>query len=74
MSKRSKIGFFVVFLLTLTVTGMVGASAAGPQTPAAPVSTAFIYQGNLTDNGTPASGAYDLRFSLFDAASGGVPG
>jgi len=33
--------------------------------------TAITYQGRLTDNGTPASGSYDLRFALYDAASGG---
>lgn len=72
MFKRIKPGFFVVLLLALTVTGMVGASASGPLAPAAPVSTAFTYQGRLTDGGSPANGAYDLRFSLFDAASGGA--
>ena len=72
MFKRIKPGFFVILLLTLTVTGMVGASASGPLAPAAPVSTAFTYQGRLTDGGSPANGAYDLRFSLFDAASGGA--
>jgi hypothetical protein len=34
--------------------------------------TAFTYQGKLTDNGSPASGSYDLQFGLFDSASGGV--
>ncbi len=33
--------------------------------------TAFTYQGRLNSNGTPASGSYDLVFSLHDAASGG---
>ena len=33
MIKRIKPGFFVVLLLVLTVTGMVGASASGPQAP-----------------------------------------
>src|SRR5690349_10170191 len=28
--------------------------------------TAFTYQGKLTDNGTPANGNYDLTFKLFD--------
>lgn len=34
-------------------------------------STAFTYQGELKDGSTAASGVYDLRFRLFDAASGG---
>jgi len=35
--------------------------------------TAFTYQGQLTDAGAPANGNYDLRFGLFDAAMGGAP-
>jgi len=38
---------------------------------AAPVGTAFTYQGRLTDGGAPASGIYDLRFTIYDAAGGG---
>ena len=33
--------------------------------------TAFTYQGRLTDNDTPANGLYDLRFTVYDAPSGG---
>ena len=33
--------------------------------------SAFTYQGRLTDNGQPATGGYDLVFSLHDSASGG---
>lgn len=32
-------------------------------------STAFSYQGELTQGGQPASGLYDLRFRLYDAAT-----
>ena len=35
-------------------------------------STAFTYQGKLTDAGNPANGTYDLQFKLFDASSGGA--
>jgi len=35
--------------------------------------TAFTYQGRLMDGGGAAEGSYDLRFALFDAASGGLP-
>src|SRR5690242_16228571 len=38
---------------------------------AAPIDTAFTYQGRLTDNGAPANGNYDLRFLIFDLPSGG---
>src|ERR1019366_6267064 len=37
---------------------------------AAPVGTAFTYQGRLKSAGQPANGNYDLRFALYDAASG----
>src|SRR2546428_12533160 len=33
--------------------------------------SAFTYQGRLTDGGTPANGNYDLQFTLWDSASGG---
>ena len=31
----------------------------------------FMYQGRLTDGGGPANAAYDIRFILYDAESGG---
>ena len=33
--------------------------------------TAFSYQGSLQNNGSPASGTYNLQFSLFNVNSGG---
>lgn len=39
---------------------------------AAPLSTAFTYQGQLKNGGIPADGDYDMRFSLFNAASAGA--
>ncbi len=44
----------------------------GPQSPpedeerASLVGTAFTYQGQLKDAGSPANGQYDMRFTLFD--------
>ena len=38
---------------------------------AAPLGTTFTYQGRLNDNGTPATGLYDLRFTIYDALAGG---
>jgi hypothetical protein len=35
--------------------------------------TAFTYQGQLQNNGSPANGNYDLQFSLFDASTNGNP-
>jgi hypothetical protein len=40
---------------------------------AAPLGTAFTYQGRLNDGGQPANGSFDLKFTLCDAASGGTP-
>src|SRR5437016_10938893 len=40
-------------------------------TNAAAQTTAFTYQGRLTDGGTSANGNYDLQFALWDSASGG---
>ena len=34
--------------------------------------TAFTYQGQLQNNGSPASGTYNLEFSLFNANTGGT--
>src|ERR1043166_5291807 len=34
--------------------------------------TAFSYQGRLNDSGSPASGTYDLRFTIFDALASGT--
>src|SRR3989442_8095463 len=39
---------------------------------AAPLSTAFTYQGRLADNGQFANGTYDFQFRLFDAPTNGA--
>jgi hypothetical protein len=54
---------FLSILVSLLV-----ATAALAQTP---VGTAFTYQGRLATAGVPATGSYDLRFTLFDAPSAG---
>jgi hypothetical protein len=33
--------------------------------------SAFTYQGQLTENGAPARGIYDLRFTIYDLSTGG---
>jgi hypothetical protein len=33
--------------------------------------TAFSYQGRLNNNGSPATGIYDLRFTIYDAVTNG---
>jgi hypothetical protein len=51
-----------VLLTVLTALAVLDASAQ---------TTAFTYQGRLTENANPASGAYQMQFKLFDALSGG---
>lgn len=52
-------------LFILTFIAVFGLSTVFAQT------SAFNYQGKLTDGVAPASGTYQMTFSLFDAASGG---
>ncbi len=73
------------FMTTLTIVGVlsltflwltsgVWAGVNGPQESAVvqvPVGTGFTYQGELQQSGSPASGKFDFRFRLFDAATGG---
>jgi hypothetical protein len=44
---------------------------AAPCLAQTPLGTAFTYQGQLTDAGSPANGSYDFQLILYDAASGG---
>ena len=39
---------------------------------AAPLGSAFSYQGHLTDSGAPAKGSFDLSFALFNADFAGT--
>lgn len=52
----------LVLLLLATLISWLSSVAQG---------TAFTYQGRLRDSGTPATGIRDLRFAIYDAASGG---
>lgn len=48
----------------------IGLLLAAPAVPAAPLSTAFTYQGELYDTGVPAEGSFDLRITPYaDAGS-----
>jgi hypothetical protein len=51
-------------LSIVTTLALTAGAAAQP--------TAFTYQGRLKDGGQLASGPYDLRFKLFDAATSGA--
>lgn len=63
MLKRCFNNHFRLPLCILLV--VLSASYVFAQTPQ------FTYQGQLTDNGSPANGQYDLQFKLFDLATGG---
>src|SRR5512142_2076238 len=39
---------------------------------ASPMGTAFTYQGQFNVSGSPANGAYDFEFTLYDAATDGA--
>src|SRR5215469_12223157 len=56
----------VSFLAALAASLFLASPATWAQT------TAFTYQGSLADSGRPATGSYDMQFSLFNAASGGA--
>jgi hypothetical protein len=59
---RNRIVVSLVGLLSL----LGGASMADP------LGAAFTYQGKLADGNSAVSGIYDLRFTLYDALSGGA--
>ncbi len=61
---RFLIGWLAI--LTLAIFNLQTASAA-------PLGTAFTYQGRLVDGGNPATGIYDLRFAIYDAGVSGNP-
>jgi len=58
--KSPKLGLFLLASLLLLIT------RGYSQT------TAFTYQGHLQNGANPASGSYDLRFTIYDAAAAGV--
>src|SRR5205809_6363731 len=62
LTQHIRTGFLTLLLLLLI---LLAEGAALAQT------TAFTYQGRLTDGGTPANGNYDLQFALWDSSSGG---
>lgn len=63
------LGRIVPWLLASTLFGCMTAVVA------APLSTAFTYQGELFDGGVPAVGSYDLRFTPYaDASNPGLLG
>jgi len=58
-------------LLSVALAALALSQLIQPQSALAQT-TAFTYQGRLDSDGNPATGSYDLRFALFDAASSGA--
>lgn len=64
LSQNDRVGvLFAAFAFFVCIVAVTGLQAQ---------TTAFSYQGSLTDAGTPASGAFQMQFKLFDAVSGGT--
>ncbi len=61
----------VALLIGVSRSFATGFAEPEEQPAQAPIGTAFTYQGQLVDNGSPASGSYDFQFQLFDALSSG---
>jgi hypothetical protein len=64
----------LVLALLAALGGVSGAQASRPQGGdgiQASVGTAFTYQGRLTEDGAPANGPYDFRFTLYNSETGG---
>ena len=61
-------------ILPLLLTLVLAVILCPSKTEAAAVGTAFTYQGQLLEAGSPANGSYDFQFSLYDAESGLLAG
>ena len=70
-TKPMLIAFLVLALVLIWVIGAAKAQDA-PNLPDAP-GTAFTYQGQLNNNGSPYTGSCDFTFTLWDAATNGNP-
>lgn len=61
---------FSIFTLTNFRSVLGGAIARNTAAIEATTSSAFTYQGTLNDGATPANGAYDFEFALYDSGAG----
>ncbi len=74
-----KYAFIISAVCILGLFSLIRASARTTESkstsnaPQATLSTAFTYQGQLSDNGTPASGDYDFQFTLYNVETDGSP-
>jgi hypothetical protein len=64
--------FLGLLIGTAATTGASSHAAPAAIGPTLALGTAFTYQGKLSDGGSPANGAYDFQFILYDAAVGGA--
>src|SRR4051812_10094792 len=58
-------------VLTPLLLGVALGIFASSTIRAAPLGSAFSYQGRLLESGAPANGRFDLRFELFVTETGG---
>ncbi len=63
-------------LIAIPAASAIGQGLRGPSSDqhinaAVAIGSSFTYQGRLVDGGSAPTGAYDIRFVLFDAAVGG---
>lgn len=63
MKKKSIFTNSILGVVLITTMGIIGS--------AAPIGTAFTYQGRLIDDGKTADGLYDIEFELYDAEDDG---
>jgi pectin methylesterase-like acyl-CoA thioesterase len=63
---------FVLMLSWVIGTSLANAQAAQQAEARAAITTAFTYQGQLSDGGSPANGSYDFLFSLYDEEISGA--
>ena len=64
----------ILLLVTASLIGAAVAAAQGAKSnriPETALGSAFIYQGQLNNNGAPVNGNCDIAFGLYDFASGG---
>ena len=61
LNKQTKLNLAILLMAAALCMAAVGY--------AAPMGTAFTYQGRLTDANTPAEGLYDFEFELYDDAT-----
>ena len=64
---KTKLHSLIVYSTALTLLSALSSQL----TPALAQGTAFTYQGRLSNGTNPVTGLYDLRFHIYDSASGG---